>query len=451
MRLLNLAVCPAFLAALLAPSLAPANELLRVHKLATRNDARLQAAAGARDAALEAKPQARALWLPQANASGSYTYSQQDTLDSNTPAFQETSDTGISPSAQVQVTQRLLDSAAWAQFRQSDKRVALALATYRGTEQALVLRVTEAFFNVLATGDNARFADAEKKAVERSLELAKKRFEVGLSAITDVQEAQARYDLTVAQMIEAEQALASAREALAEITGTTDVKLESLKEEMPLEGPNPDSVADWLKAAADNNLDLQASQLQAEIAEDDIVRARGGHLPTVSVVGQGQYNENLDFQFGRETLSTSAGVQVNVPLFAGGATQSAVRQARSTHEQRVAELESRRREVERTTKNAYQGVIAGVSRVKALKQAVVSNTTALDASEVGLEVGTRTAVDVLNAQRELYRAQRDYSRARYDYLLNVLRLKSAAGQLGQKDLIEIDTLLVTDGGSEVAG
>jgi outer membrane protein len=447
MRLLNLAVYAVFSATFLAaPSLASANELLRVYDLAAQNDTQLRAASAARDAGLQALPAARGALLPQLNATGEYGYQDQEQVISGSPPRISH---GTSTSYGANLTQTLFNREQWLRLRQADDRAALAQAQYRSAVQNLALRSTEAYFNVLAAADNLRFANAENQAIERQLELAKKRFEVGLSAITDVQEAQARYDLTVALTIEAEQALASAREALSEITGPAQLTIQPLKEEFPLQGPDPDSVTDWLKAASESNLDLLAAEINSQIAGKDVNISGSRHWPTVTAQGSYQNSESPSF-FG-ETESSQVGVGVNVPIFSGGITQANVSAARSTHEQRLAELEGTRRQVERRTRDAYQGVIAGVSRVKARKQAVLSNTTALEAAEVGLEVGARTAVDVLNAQRELYSAQRDYARARYDYLLNILRLKSAAGQLSQKDLIEIDSLLASDSGSEVAG
>lgn len=443
MRFLNTALA----LALLAPSLASANELLRIYDLAVENDTQLQAAVGARDAVLEGVPRTRGALLPQVNGRGEAGQTQQtiNSVNSDTDSYALT----------LTLRQALFDAAAWNRWQQADKQAAGAEATYKIAEQTLALRVTEAYFNVLAAADNVRFADAEKKAVERSLELAKKRFEVGLSAITDVQEAQARYDLTVAQMIEAEQAFANAKVAVSEITGMSDTRIVELKEDIPLLGPNPDSVTDWLKSAADGNLEIIVARAQADVAKQDIDISRSGHYPTLSFVGSQSQGEDSQF-FGAGVVDTEfdqtrLGLELNVPIFAGGSTQAGVNAAKNVHQQRLAELEGKRRSVERTTRNAYQGVIAGVSRVKALKQAVLSNTTALEASEVGLEVGARTAVDVLNAQRELYRAQRDYSKSRYDYLLNILRLKSAAGQLDKSDLGEIDALLNPEPSAQVAG
>src|SRR5690349_15314413 len=429
--------------ALLVPSLASANELTRIYQLAVDNDTTLRAAQGARDAAVASNPRARGALLPQIAGTAFYDEGTQTVEVTGLP--KEDSDTE-NQDIRLTLRQALLDATAWNRWQQAGAQAAAAQATYVIAEQSLAFRVTEAYFALLGAADNVRFADAEKKAVERQLELAKKRFEVGLSAITDVQEAQARYDLTVAQMIEAEQAYSNAQVAVSEITGANDARVVPLKDEIPLVGPDPDSVNDWLKTASENNLNIRVAQANADAAGQDLDASWAGHYPTVYLSGQTGIGSSSQITPGVGAVDTdyddtSFRVTLNVPIFAGGSTQAAVSAARGTRDQRVAELEGRKRETERSTKNAYQGVIAGVSRVKALQQAVVSNTTALEASEVGLEVGARTAVDVLNAQRELFRAQRDYARSRYDYLLNVLRLKQAAGQLGPKDVNEIDTLL----------
>ena len=431
--------------ALLAPSLASANELARIYDLARQNDTQLRAAEGTRDAAVAADPRARGALLPQVTGAGTIGKEKRTNTVLNSTDLPD-SDTD-SHRLSINLRQALFDAGAWNRWQQAGRDAAAAEATYRLAEQGLVLRTTEAYFNLLAAADSVRFADAEKKAVERQLELAKKRFEVGLSAITDVQEAQARYDLTVAQMIEAEQALTSAQLAMTEITGTADARIVPLQDEIPLLGPTPDNVSDWVKDAADNSFDVRLARAQAESAEQGLDASRAGHYPTLSLVGSVDTAASSGFnqfsnQFVDQEGDTSyVGLELSVPIFAGGSTQAGVNAAEGLRDQRRAELQGKQRSVERTTRNAYQGVIAGVSRVKAYKQAVVSNQTALEASEVGLEVGARTAIDVLNAQRELYRAQRDYSRSRYDYLLNVLRLKQAAGQLGPKDLNEIDSLL----------
>lgn len=434
----------ALMLALAASAPLLANELARVYEQALTQDMQFQAARHARDAAIEARPQARAALLPQ--LSGNYGY--QDISERGSEGFAGLPERPVDrDSTQSALTltlgQTVFDWAAFKRYDQAGDQVALAQAQFRKAEQTLVLRTAEAYFGLLAAADNLGFARAEKNAVERQLELARRRFEVGLSAVTDMHEAQARFDLTVAQEITADQQLAAAREALTEITGQDASRIVMLQQDIPLRLPEPAVPDQWLLTARQNNLDLVAASLQADIAGKGIALARAGHWPTVGA--QAQY-QDLDADGGRfvgNLRSETLGVQVRVPLFAGGATRSLVSQAQATEAQIKAQREGVQRAVERRTRDAYLGVIAGAARVRALQQALVSSASALEASEMGLEVGTRAAVDVLNAQRDRYSAQRDHARARYDYLLAVLRLKSAAGTLAARDLDEIDQLLVS--------
>jgi outer membrane protein len=436
-----------------APALAQTNDLMRVYDLAVQNDANYRAAQFARDAAIEARPQARAALLPQLSGTFSYGYVdttgtvQQTELDgagNPVPVERQINNSGTDETLTVTLNQSLFNLESWRRLQQSDRQVALAQAQYRAEEQGLALRTAEAYFGVLSALDSLRSAQAEKTAVERQLEQARRRFEVGLSAITDVQEAQARYDLTVATELQAQQTLSAAREALNEITKTPAGSVATLQDEIPLPAPDPDSVELWVEAAREGNLDLLAAQLNYDIAVRGVQVARSGHLPTLGLQGGYRDSTSESGSFPQDTESSSVTAVLSVPIFAGGLTQANVRQAIATREQRDAQREAAARQVERNTRNAYQAVVTGAARVKALKQAVVSNTTALDASETGLEVGTRTAVDVLNAQQQLYAAERDYFQSRYDYLLAVLRLKAAAGRLGSTDLAEIDRLLIND-------
>lgn len=440
------------------PGWASANELLNVYELAVQNDTEIAAARYARDAALQAHPQARAALLPSLSASYSYekgtsegSSSQESVTGDGQPITLtrefDTDDTNRSLG--VTLSQSLFDWSAILRLKQASDQVAIAETTYQAAAQNLRLRAAEAYFNFLSANDDLRYSEAESKAVARQLEQAQRRFDVGLSAITDVQEAQARYDLTVAQVLIAEQALASAREALLEITGQAEASLVTLRDNIPLVGPEPADVNVWLNAALGNNLDLLVAQITAEVASKDVRIARSGHLPTVDLIGRYTNSDNeaieqsnLVGSSNSEVTGESIGVNVTWPIFSGGLVRSQTVQAQSVEEQRLAELEGSRRSVTRQTRDAYLGVLSGASQVKAFKQAVISNQTALDASETGLEVGTRTAVDVLNAQSLLYSAQRDFARARYDYLLSVLRLKLAAGNLDRDDLAEIDALLV---------
>lgn len=421
---------------LMVTSGAQANELLRLYRQALQSDTQLQAAAAARDAAKEANPQAFAALLPQINAGYQITKIYDDITVSGVNRTSDFTNRGLS----VTLDQALYNREAFTRLKQSDIQGALADAGFRNAQQTLALRVVTAYFDLLAGADSLRFAEAEREAVERSLEQSRQRFEVGLSAITDVQEAQARYDLTVAQKIQAEQVLASTRESLSEIVGAVPIAIAPLTDTIPLRSPDPADAAAWVRAALENNPQIVSAQLQAEIADKDIEIVRSGHYPTLGLQAEVTDGEQGG-RFASEQTQETVSLQLRVPIYAGGAVNSRVDAARSVLKQRQAEMEAAKRQAERQTKDAYQGVLTGIALVKAQKQAVVSNVTALESSEVGLQVGARTAIDVLNAQRELYRAQRDYARSRYDYLLNILRLKLAAGRLDEPDLAEIDALL----------
>lgn len=438
-------------AACFAPGVASANELLNVYRAAAQNDTVLRASGFAREATLQNQPLARASLLPQ--VSGSYSYDEGQSEGTSTQTGEDP-DSGqvitianefdtdrTSEEFSVTASQTVFDWGAIQTLGQASKQAALAEVTYRAAEQDLVLRAAQVYFSMLAAADGLRFAEAEHKAVERQLEQAKKRFEVGLSAITDVQEAQAAYDLTVAQALQAQQTLENSKQALREITDADEVKLVPLREEIPLPGPVPQDVGSWIARAQTDNLDLIAARLGTEIARRGVRIARAGHLPRVTVGAQySDGNTETDFS-GNDSTDLTYGVTVNVPIFSGFYVRSQVRQASALHEQRKAEEEGSSRSVERQTRDAFLGVMSGAGQVRALRQAVISSTTALEASETGFQVGTRTTVDVLNSQRDLFSAQRDYASARYNYLLSILSLKAAAGTLSEADLAEIDALL----------
>lgn len=434
------------------PALASAGNLMDVYDVAVREDPTLDAARHARDASLQARPQARSSLLPQLSADWSKAQGNSQGTTSSPSVDESTGETitlvqdydsnSDSRSLSVSLTQSIFDWSAIETWRQSSDYVALAEVTYRAAEQDLIYRTAEAYFGILAASDDLRFAQAQEASLERQLEQAKKRFEVGLSAITDVQEVQASYDSAKSDVITAQQALEYASDALTEIINRKLTSPAPLKDDIPLVGPQPADVSSWINSALAGNLDLEAATIDTEISRKDISIARAGHYPTVSLRAGYDDSNSSGQSKTSDTTSNSITLTVDVPLFSGGYTHSKVVAADATHQQRISEQEASRRSVERTTRNAYLGVLAGAANVKALKQAVVSNKTALDASETGLQVGTRTSVDVLTAQSNLYSALRDYAQARYTYLLSILALKQASGSLNPADLREIDALLI---------
>ncbi len=455
----------AILGLTLATSIAGAADLLEVYKRAQENDPQIREAEANRLASLEAKPQARAALLPTLTATG-----QQDRIDSesqNTRAdvgpdgnfLQVASTTKVdglnSRTYGFRLTQTIFRWDRWAGLARADKQVAQAEVDYKAAEQDLLSRTAQRYFDVLAAADTLKAAQASLEAFSRQLEQADKRFEVGLIAITDVQEARAARDQASASVIAAKRSVASSQEFLRELTGEAFRDLSEPGADMPLKSPDPASEDQWVRVALEQNLSLISARLQTEIAKEDVRVARAGHLPTVDLVAQrsrdrddgegvtirGSTGTVIPLSSDAYSNTDSIGIQVSVPIFAGGATQSQVRQRVYLHRAARERSERTARETERATRDAYLGVISEISRVQALRQALESSQTALQATEAGFEVGTRTTVDVLDARRRLFDAQTNYARSRYDYIINVLNLKVAAGGLSETDLAEVNSWL----------
>lgn len=319
-------------------------------------------------------------------------------------------------------------------LRQADKRLQQAQLEVVVARQELMLRVAERYFDVLAARDNLQFAQAEKESLERQLEQARQRFEVGLIAITDVQEAQAGYDRALAGEISASNEIENATEALREVTASYHDDLLVLGEAMPLSVPEPQDIEAWTRTAIDNNLEVAAALVAADIAREEISRQTAQHYPTVDITGGHNFNRSGG-RFGSAKVHQSdINLELNVPIYSGGRVLSQTREAEHQHRVSLDRLEQARRAVQRDTRQAYLGISARISSVKALEQAVVSSRTALESTRAGFEVGTRTAIDVVAAERVLSEALRDLARARYDYIIDTLRLKKAAGSLAPSDL-----------------
>ena len=345
------------------------------------------------------------------------------------------------------------------QLKQAGRVAAQADADYGSAQQDLAVRVATRYFDVLAALDNVQAQQASLDAISRQLEQADKRFEVGLIAITDVQEARAARDTAAADLIAAKRSLATAQEFLREITDMQYAVLATPRSTMPLQLPEPADAQKWVEASMEQNLALTSSRLGADIARDDVRVAFGGHLPQVDlIVGKShlQTDDTVEFdpvigQFTGGTAGStiqqdtdkSIALQVTVPIWSSGATHSRVKQSEYRWQAAKQRLERVSRETERTSRDAYLGVLSEISRVQALKQALESSATALRATEAGYDVGTRTAVDVLAARQNLVASQTNYSRSRYDYMLNVLQLKAAAGILDRKALEDMNGWLET--------
>jgi outer membrane protein len=449
---------------LIAPAVFGA-DLIEVYQRALQNDPIIREADANRLASRESKPQALAALLPQLQATGSYTQDEQEFSriqpqgvgadDADlifVPVTTESDTDGYRYS--IELRQALFRWEQWAALKRADAEVAQAEADYQAAQQDLIQRTAQRYFDVLAAQDTVDAAEATLEAFARQLEQANKRFEVGLIAITDVQESRAAHDQAAADVIQAKRNLATAHELLRELTGEPFDTLASPVDDMPLQTPDPQNEEQWVASALEQNLRIVSARLATDIAKQDVRMARSGHLPTIDIVASHGNQDYDGTQISRssvaegesspadESMTTdSIGIQVTFPIYSGGATSSRVRQRVYLHRAARERLERTARETERAARDAYLGVLSEISRVRALRQALESSRTALQATEAGFEVGTRTTVDVLDARRMLFEAQTNYSRSRYDYILNVLQLQLATGTLQLADLEEINGLL----------
>ncbi len=427
----------------------PAEDLMDVYRLALDNDPQLRAAAAQRRSTGEFKRQAFANFLPNLNGSANMTRGDTDRSIGGFDIAIPNTDT---ENYRLELRQSIYNGANYAQYNQSKAQVSAAEADYEAAFDSLMLRSAERYFAVLTAEDGLKFAIAEEKANERQLEQAEQRYEVGLTAITDVHEARASYDRARANVIVAQNLLDDSKEALSELTGTYIDDIASLKEDYPLLAPEPNDPDYWVQTALRTNPTLLSRQAAVDAAEQGIRRERSGHYPTLDAVLS--YNDFTDNKFPLtadlgEVITTTdlmntqtqIQLQLQVPIYAGGATQSRVRQAVADSDRTLDLMEQERRAVIRQTRNDFRAVIAGMSEVQAFGQTVVSAQSALEATEAGFEVGTRTIVDVLIAQRSLFQAQQDYSRARHDFILNHFRLRASAGLIEVEQIERVNSVL----------
>ena len=415
-----------------------AEDLMEIYQLAVQNDPDYKISGFNQSAAQEIKSQSIAQMLPNLGLSAG---SNRNRLNSEKISYlgsglQHYWDSSLT----LSLKQPVFNWAHWVQLDQADNKIAQAEAQLQAKQQNLIARTTTAYFNILAAQDNLEFANAEKKAIEKQLEQAKQRFEVGIIAITDVYEAQAAFDRALAASIEAENQLDNSKEVLREIVGDTPANLKKLALEVPLSPPMPEDISSWADTAESSNFAIVAQVNQAEFVRKNIELQQSKHLPTLDIVAQYRQQDNgnkAGFRGDNETY----GLQFNLPLFEGGGTVSQTRQAEFEYESAKEELTKLKRSITREVKDSYRGVVASINQVKALKTTTESGELAVEAAEAGLEVGTRTMVDVLTIQRNLYKAKSDYARSRYDYLINGIKLKQAAGSLSDQDLQQINQYL----------
>ncbi len=423
----------------LLSSIVAAEDLNAIFHLAQQQDPQYRSVQAARQAISIDAPIARSqLYLPQVNLTANATKNHQDITGGGFGGGDVVFNTH---GYNLNLTQPVYHYDRFMAVKQADLQSRKAEIDVQISLQDLIVRVADAYFNILAAGDNLEFAKANKAAFERQLEQSSQRFEVGLIAITDVEEARAAHDAAIASTLEAENTLDTAREALFEITGKSHAMLNALRGDITLVNPEPASIDQWSDAALSQNLSLQSVRLDNDVAKTEIRRQSAGHIPTLDLVGNHGFSRTGG-QFGANNVnSSSVSLQLTVPIYHGGQVSARSRQAEYRHTEALEQLEKQRRNVKRQARDSYLKVVSGISQVKAFGQAVKSNAIALEAIEAGVEVGTRTTVDITVAQRSLFEAKRNHARARYDYIINSIKLKQAAGTLSPDDIDEINRWL----------
>ncbi|WBA17599.1 outer membrane channel protein TolC [Salinivibrio kushneri] len=416
-------------------SAALADDLAQIYQQAKQSDPTLNQAAAERDAAFSAVDATRGILLPQIALNAGYAITRNDT--------DNTRDNDVT-TADISLSQQLFKRDSWVNLDISEMQARQLDATYAAQQQGLMLRVAQAYFDVLRAMDKLEFIQAEKAAVGRQLEQTKQRFEVGLSAITDVHDAQAQYDAVLADEILAENALTNSYEGLREITGQAPRDLRVLDTER-FSASNPQQQpAALVKTAEEKNLELLANRIARDTAKEQIKLAKSGHLPTLAFSAQYGMTDSdnqhtpgsVDYNQGTASLDFS------LPLFTGGSTSANVEKAQHEYVAASQSLEAKYRSTVKDVRAFYNDINASIGALRAYEQTVVSARSALEATEAGFEVGTRTIVDVLDATRRLYDANRNLSNARYDYILSRLRLHQAMGTLSEQDLLDINQGLV---------
>ena len=423
--------------------------LLDVYQLALLHDPTWASARSANTAAQEKLVQGKALFRPTVSASINAGHSETDIQYIGTGGNpfrsggpQHFNSAGFGFNINQPIFSKLYNAEyeqAKIQVTQADKQLVLAW-------QNLILRTSQAYFDVLLAQDKINLIQAQKSAINRQFEQAKANFDVGSATITDVNEAQARYDLTVAQEVAAINDFEVKKRAVQSVIGQLPQKFAHVRADLKTPLPEPHDMQSWVQIALQNNLNLGIQQQVYEFASQEVERQNAGHFPTLD--GVANYNSNRAEGgingFGSDLQNATIGLQIQIPIYQGGAVSSRVREAVANKQKAFEDVEVARRQAEFDTREAYLNVASSVAQVSAYEQALVSSRSQLDSTNLGYEVGVRTSVDVLNAQQQLFSAERDLLQARYSYLLNIIRLKSAAGLINEADLGDINKRLVAN-------
>ncbi|MBT8047684.1 MAG: TolC family outer membrane protein [Xanthomonadales bacterium] len=434
---------------LLFTSPVSAVDLVGVHDLAAKNDPRLRAAESRREATSENRNIARANLFPQIGGGASLTRGNSETT---VPGLNIPDSDIDNTNYGLDLRQSLYRQANYESLDIARGQISQAEALYALAYQDFLLRVSERYFLVLTLSDGVIFAEAEEKAFQRQFEQAEQRFEVGLTAVTDVHEARASYDNARARAIVARNDLADAKEALVELTGEYFEEYDALQEVLPLVEPDPINADEWVDLAMQSSPAVLQSRAAVDVADANMRLARSGHYPTLDLIATYDQFKNNKYVYrdfiNDQELTTSLKVNdaqvrlvLDIPIYEGGRVTAQTRQARHLLDATGQDLDEVQRGAVRQTQNAYRAVLAGIEQVEAFRQASISAESALEATQAGFEVGTRTIVDVLIAEQRKYQAQRDNSVARHAYIINHLRLKAVAGLLKAEDLRVVNQLL----------
>ena len=407
-----------------------ADTLAEVYDQAKQNDPQLLRSAAQRDAAFEAVTSSRSDLLPQIDLRANYDINRGDLSDKNNDNNQW--------GAGIYFSQELYQRSSWITLDTAEKTARQSDSAYAAEQQALILRVATAYFEVLRAQDNLEFVRAEKAAVARQLEQTKQRFEVGLSAITDVHDAQAQYDGVLADEVLAENTLINNYEGLREITGQEHSNLSILDTDRFSASKSSESAAALVEQAEQKNLSLLASRISQDVAKDNISLASSGHLPSLTLDGSYALTDQSNSSSDYDQDNLNLGLNLVVPLYTGGNTTSLTKQAEYNYVAASEDLEATYRSVVKDVRAFNNNITASIGALRAYEQSVVSAQSALEATEAGFDVGTRTIVDVLDSTRRLYDANKNLSDARYNYILSVLQLRQAVGTLSEQDIVDVN-------------
>lgn len=419
---------------------AGAVDLLQIYKDALANDSQFSSARAASLAGKERSVQARAGLLPRVGLSGGVSKTNSNFRPDGAPSAIKTDSTGNSLT--LSLSQPLFNYGSWEQYEQGKLSVLATDIQFEQAKQDLIIRVSQAYFDVLAAENTLQTLQAQKLATSEQLSSAKQNFEVGTQTITDTYEAQSAYDLITAQELAAQGDLEVKRAALRQIIGKDAGDLARVKEGAVLRTPDPTDVSTWVASAEKQNFFVQSSEIALEIAKHEIKKSRAGHLPTIDLVANtGRSTGNGNVNVSGVSRPSTIGVQLNMPIFSGFATSSRVTETIALEDKARSDLETARRAAAQSARQSYVGVVSGLAQVKALEAAEISGQSALDSTKLGYQVGVRINIDVLNAQQKLSNTRQSLAKARYDSIVNGLRLKAAAGNLSEADLNDVNALL----------